>query len=561
MTRRRTTFDFQALEPRQLLTAGILLRDPIDIPAAVSQARIAVAGDFNNDQKLDLAVVTGSNSQTRIRGQTVTIFTGQLRVYIGDKTGHFTVLGQSLALDAEPRSMVAGDFNHDGKTDIAMVVPPGQADMNNAIGGDKLAVMISGGNGVFTALPRIITSDIEAVQVVSGDFNGDGIIDLATSGQRIVSTDSGGFITQIESLISVHFGAGNGQFTTPFLTHISGDYALSIASGDFNSDGKSDLAVGSKGAVQLLTSKGDGTFDFPAIFATTSPTHVATPDLNGDGRPDIVWLNSKASTAQFALSNGKGKFLPSQTLANAAGGTAETLFAGDINGDGKIDLILGPNAAGNGFFINDGAGSFLATGDSAEATPAIVADFTGDKRADIITSDLSKIFVAAVPPPPPPPVAPPVYLSTHGTLVIEGTRKADIVELAVSGSKIVTMLNGQAFGSRLSRVRAISIMTGLGNDTITLDSSIAVSANISAGGGNDTVQGGSGNDTINGEDGRDNLNGGRGADFVDGGAGDDTVAGGKGVDQIFGNVGDDVFRLTDDDSELFDFNPVDDSQI
>jgi Ca2+-binding RTX toxin-like protein len=557
MTPPRHNFALQPLESRTLLSTT-LFYDPITVSPLIKQARIVASGDFNNDLTLDLAVVTGSNSQTRIRGVTVTIFTGQLRIWAGDGAGGFNAIGNAVSLDALPRSIVAADFNKDGKTDIAMALPPGEADLNGIVPGDKVGILLAAGNGIFTVLPRIVSTDINATQIITGDFNGDTITDLAVSGQRIVGTDSTGRVTQTESQISVHFGAGNGLFTTPVLTHISGNYALSIASGDFNSDRKSDLAVGSKSAVQLLSSKGDGTFDFPAAFSTTNATSVATPDLNGDGRPDILWLNSNLNTANYALSSGKGRFAPPLALSAASGGAITTLFSGDIDGDGKIDLILGPNIAGNGFFINQGLGSFIAFSDSGDAVPAIVGDFTGDGRADIFSSDFSNLFIAAVPPPP---ATPPVYISTHHTLVITGTRHDDEITLAISGSRIITTINGQPYASRPSRVRAININAGKGNDHVILDKTILTNAAIFAGSGNDSVQAGNGNDTLHGQTGSDNLNGGKGADFVEGGPDNDTVAGGKGPDQIFGNAGADTFRSTDDESELFDFNPNQDNVV
>src|SRR5260221_180616 len=68
MTHPRPNLALQPREPRRLLTAGTLLLDPIPLPGAIAQARIAVAGDFNNDNKLDLAVVSGGFSDIRIRG-------------------------------------------------------------------------------------------------------------------------------------------------------------------------------------------------------------------------------------------------------------------------------------------------------------------------------------------------------------------------------------------------------------------------------------------------------------------------------------------------------------
>jgi Ca2+-binding RTX toxin-like protein len=528
-----------SLEPRRLLAAAPILLPPIDVTGTVGKSiRIATSGDFNGDGKRDIAYANGHYETQRINGVPTQVFSGFLGVLAGDGNGNFHAVGTQVTLDAEPRSMAVADFNKDGIADIAM-----------SMGDTETGVLLGTGGGKFlTPIIRFQSTEIAIEKLVVADFNDDGLPDLALAGKLILARDGNGNPSQFQSEITVHLNAGGGFFSQPIFTHLAGDSDLTLAAGDFDGDGRADLAAGTKTDLKLLTSKGDGTFNFPTSFAATNARSVAVADFNRDGVADVAWLNTGNGEFRYALSTGKGKFGDVVVNSVAAGGTVDSLVAADVDGNGYADLIVGPNAVGNAIYMNQGSGNSLAINVSAAAVPSIVADFTGDGRADILSADYSKLFAAAVPP---------VFLSAKGTLTITGSKADDVVTVTASATRVTTTVNGQAFSSRLTKVKRIEVDAGRGDDSVTFDATVTRRTITNAGAGNDTVRGGSGPDTMLGGAGDDNLFGGRGVDSVVGGIGDDTVNGGVGTDVVFGNAGADTFRKTDAPRERKDFGAGD----
>lgn len=157
---------------------------------------------------------------------------------------------------------------------------------------NSLSVLLGNGNGTFQRPLNFAAGPLPAFVVV-GDFDGDGIQDLAVA-------NATGFLT---SSVSVLLGLGNGYFRTP-LTSTVGSDASSLAAADFNLDGKLDLAVGNTGSntVSILLGKGDGTFAPAVDFGVGSgPAWIAVADLNGDGKPDLLVANSLSNTVSVLI--------------------------------------------------------------------------------------------------------------------------------------------------------------------------------------------------------------------------------------------------------------------
>jgi trimeric autotransporter adhesin len=323
-----------------------------------------LAGDFNNDGLLDLAIAGGAN------GQTVTIM-------LGDGKGNFTpVTTGSITISGSP--VLTADFNGDGFPDILMTsdavgnqlvillgngdgtfnVPPGNpmpsnygnypvvvADLNGdgipdiaAAGGYYMVVWLGNGDGTFTQMPINSSSleiDDEVASMVVGDFNGDGIPDLAALGDPF------------QTKISIYLGKGDGTFqqgsTFPISPSPVSDGGGVLATADFNGDGKLDLVAPLyvSGGVQVFLGNGDGTFQAEAQGPITTPIYtnsVAVGDFNGDGVPDLVASFPSSSTdTEIFLGKGDGTFAPTPA-ESAALPCCGTVLA-DFNGDGVTDIV------------------------------------------------------------------------------------------------------------------------------------------------------------------------------------------------------------------------------
>src|SRR5438477_9362799 len=179
-----------------------------------------------------------------------------------------------------------------------------------------------------------------------GDFNGDGKQDLAVTN---ISTHS----------VSILLGNGNGSFSAPANFPV-GSTPTSLAVGDFNGDGKQDLAVANLGSNTAGVYLGNGVGGFTLsvnVRVGDGPYSVTVGDFNGDGKPDIATANFSSNNVSIALGDGTGHF---GAATGFAGGLATIYIAmGDFNGDGHQDLVVANYGSSNAsMLLGYGDGTF-----------------------------------------------------------------------------------------------------------------------------------------------------------------------------------------------------------
>ena len=323
---------------------------------------VAVA-DFNGDGKLDLAVAP--------------LFGTGVSVLLGNGDGTFQTPVYYPTNGANLFSVAVADFNGDGKPDLVLA--------NNYQYGapGTVAILLGNGDGTFQAAVNYGTGS-EPASVAVADFNGDGMLDLAV----------GNFG---DSNISILLGNGDGTFQAAVNYGIgSQGQPWSVAVGDFNLDGKLDLAVANiDQGVSILLGNGDGTFQSAVNYsAGVEPVSVAVADFNGDGRLDLAVANQGAGVS-ILLGNGDGTF---QSAVNYSAGVAPVSVAvGDLNGDGRLDLaVADQNGHSVSVLLGKGDGTFRSAvkyGVGSAAFSVALGDFNDAGRIDLAVGGTASVSI------------------------------------------------------------------------------------------------------------------------------------------------------------------------
>ena len=283
--------------------------------------QVAVA-DFNSDCKLDFAV-------SNFDGNNVSVFLGN-----GDGTFQAAV---NYRVRTNPSWVAAGDFDADGNLDLVV------SNQNCTLGGPPCGrgtVSILLGNGDGTFRPHVdYAAGTAPNDVTVGDYNGDGKLDLAVANGQ-------GNCGACSSAFSILLGNGDGTFQKPVTTFF-GINPASLVTADHNGDGKLDLAiVDNIGLLWIFLGNGDGTFQSPVEYTTDSFPfgNIGIGDFNGDGRLDLAIANGGSNDIEIFLGNGDGKF--QSPIRFNTGSSPQGVVAGDFNQDGRIDLAV-PNYKDN----------------------------------------------------------------------------------------------------------------------------------------------------------------------------------------------------------------------
>lgn len=274
-------------------------------------------------------------------------------------------LASSPKVGRNPTSVTVGDFNGDGKLDLAIANSKS----------DTVSVLLGDGTGTFTVTSSPVVGEPDAVAV--GDYNADGKADLVTA-----NLDTG--------TISVLLGDGTGNFTLASSMNV-GSAPTSLAVGDFNKDGKLDLVIGRSyyGDISILLGDGTGHFTRILVPVSPSPATVVVGEFNGDGFLDIAVTDQYDNRVYILLGDGAGNF----TLASspATGGSPVSVAVGDFNRDDKLDLAIANTSDGTvSILLGDGTGNFtLKSSPVAGGSPFSVAvgDFNGDDNLDLAVAN------------------------------------------------------------------------------------------------------------------------------------------------------------------------------
>lgn len=306
-----------------------------------------------------------------------------------------------------PYFVVVGDFNGDGKADLAIAdycVDPTSEDTCRQFG-SSVNVLLGNGDGSFQQLTRYATGT-GSVSIVVGDFNHDGRPDLAAT--NICSDPS-----CVASSVSILLGKGDGTFQA-HVDYVTGLAPVGIAVGDLNGDGKADLVTADfYDAVSVLLGKGDGTFQTHVDNLLSclpdsqfcAPEAVAIADFNGDHKPDLATADYFGMRVSIFLGNGDGTFQPQSDQLKFLLSNPSAIAAADLNGDGNIDLVVNDmnNNIADAIAVlpGKGDGTFpeklgYRSGVIGTHTSIAIADFNGDQKLDISNSNAGGNSVTVV---------------------------------------------------------------------------------------------------------------------------------------------------------------------
>jgi hypothetical protein len=335
-----------------------------------------LAGDINGTGNTDLVTQNG----------------GSLNFFRNNGTGH--LIAAPITISPNATGMVAGDFNRDGKQDIAVVNTP----LCKAPCQGTVTVSPGSGTNYFNP-PKKYAIGTHGAAIAAGDLNGDHILDL------VVTNTSPGDTADI----SVLLGNADGTFRAAenfTLGSLSNDAVLV----DVNKDGKLDLVE--DGGVAL--GKGDGSFGalipFPVGLKYSTTAHLAVGDFNGDGRPDVVFATTESTCTndvRILLSNGNGKFTAGQDMRSGPDNPGEKIMSvttGRLRSGGPVDIAYSLGgicgiSSGRQFF--SGAGALLGNGDGTFTSgqggggiqgndyqliatgPVLIADLNHDGKMDL----------------------------------------------------------------------------------------------------------------------------------------------------------------------------------
>ena len=286
-----------------------------------------------------------------------------------------------LLVKGKPCGVATGDFNGDGKADIAVA----------QLYGKIINILLSNGDGTFQHAVNYSVGAMP-VSVAVADLNRDGKLDL------VVAEETGTLPGQSLNTVGVLLGNGDGTFQ-PDISYPAGSHPVVVIADDFNGDGKPDVAVANYGggngpaSLVVLLGMGDGSLQTPGIAETrlvNTPAGLAVGDFNGDGKLDIA-MSCRVGRAPVSvrLGNGDGTFQAPIILDRTS--FALAVAVGDLNGDGNLDVVAS-NYGGYylSVFLGNGDGTFQANkkySAKVDVFSVAIGDYDGDGKPDLAVID------------------------------------------------------------------------------------------------------------------------------------------------------------------------------
>ncbi|CAF4050650.1 unnamed protein product, partial [Adineta steineri] len=320
--------------------------------------------DMNNDNQLDIIVANeGIDAIGIFFGYGNGSFTKQLLVSCGDHSS--------------PWYAIAGDFNQDGRLDLATA--------NYAT--SSIGVFYGYGNGSFGNLTTYSTGiNSNPVSLKIGDFNNDNQLDIIA-------------VDETSTNVGIFYGYSDGTFASISITAVGdGSTAYGVAIGDFNADNRLDFVISdaSKNDIQVFLASGNQPFGGQTMLLLnegSQPSSVVVGHFNNDSQIDIATANYGTNTIGILLGCGNRMYLNSTLYSTGNNSYPSSLAIGDFNKDSMMDLVVANSGTNNiVVFMGSGNGDFslfqsYSMGDDSQTVSVAVGDFNRDYELDIAVAN------------------------------------------------------------------------------------------------------------------------------------------------------------------------------
>lgn len=324
------------------------------------------SADFNGDGKTDVVAISDS----------------QVAYYQGKGDATFQDPVSSILSVGTAEFMATADFDGDGDFDI-VTEKPGPP--------DKILILVNDGSGTFS---QSDSEDVAAngIQVVTADFNNDGMVDLAVSHEGNAN-------------VSIFLGKGDGTLQGENLRD-AGSEQFGLAAADLDRDGNMDLAAAARTKAIILKGKGDGTFNTPDTVnfadASSISLRITAADVDNDGDVDLIASDRNTSKVHALINDGSGTF--NELGTTDVGKDAMGVIALDVDGDGMVDVAVANEGDDNiGVLRGKGDGtfsnyaeyileSFISPPGKGDPRDLTAGDIDNDGDMDIVTGPLTSTW-------------------------------------------------------------------------------------------------------------------------------------------------------------------------